>query len=270
MAEGNAAKACPKFADSHRLDPAAGTLLNLAACYEKVGQRATAWLTYKEAAELADRTKRTEWATKAKEKANALAPTLSTLEIRAPSAIDSLRITSNDVDVESVTWGAPVPVDGGTYVIEAKAPGYQSWSTRVAIAESSEHRTVAIPALTRLKPAAEAPAPLPPTKNTQKVVALVTGGIGIVGIGVGTYFGLRAGAKKSEAEGECTSDFRSCTATGIDLYDSAKSSATVSTIGFVAGTTLLATGIVLYLTAPTATAVRVHASINGASIRGEF
>ena len=40
------AAACPKFQDSHDLDPAVGTLLNLGLCYKKAGQTASAWTTY--------------------------------------------------------------------------------------------------------------------------------------------------------------------------------------------------------------------------------
>src|SRR5579872_6900411 len=87
VAAGNFADACPKFADSQRLDPSAGTLLNLASCYEKLGRTATAWATYREAASAANATGRTEYVQTAQRHAEALATNLArlTISVAAPA-----------------------------------------------------------------------------------------------------------------------------------------------------------------------------------------
>lgn len=83
----------------------------------------------------------------------------------------------------------------------------------------------------------------------QRAAGLIAGGAGVVGLGIGAAFGLVAMSKNGDVKAMCT--IPACPdARGPALADEARSAATVSTIGFVAGGALLAGGVALYLTAP--------------------
>ncbi len=81
MASGAYGDACARFSESERLDPAAGTLLNLADCYERNGQLASAWLTFREATTAAELSDRAAWSEQASARARLLEPRLPTLTV---------------------------------------------------------------------------------------------------------------------------------------------------------------------------------------------
>jgi hypothetical protein len=83
-------------------------------------------------------------------------------------------------------------------------------------------------------------------------VGVGLGGVGVVGLGLGTVFGLSAKSKLDQSNnGPCDASDH-CTSQGLSLRHDANSAATISTIGFVAGGVALATGVALFLVAPRA------------------
>ncbi len=86
MSSGKYGEACDKFAESQRLDPGGGTILNLALCHEKQGKTATAWADFNEALSAALRDRRAEREKLAREHIAALEPLLPRLVVETGSA----------------------------------------------------------------------------------------------------------------------------------------------------------------------------------------
>lgn len=159
MAAGKYDEACPKFAESQRLDPATGTLLNLAACHEKQGKLATAWLEYSDAQMAARRDAREDRVEYARSRAQELEPRLSRLTLAlAPGADDpALGIELDGASVGRAVVGAATPVDPGRHTVRVSAPGKKPWSASVEIA-AAEQQSLVIPPLETAPPAVTAPA----------------------------------------------------------------------------------------------------------------
>lgn len=262
MGQDRFTEACPKFAESRRLDPAPGTLLNLGDCYEKIGQTASALGAFNEAEATAkhdgDRMGR---GAEAARRAKLLEPKLSKLVIHVPPSNQApgLEVRRDGRTIGRGMWGTGIPVDPGAHVVEASAPGRTAWKTVVAIEAKPGLTTIAVPGLA-LAPIAE-PAALPTAGvgagadpgwwSTQRTVALAVGGVGVVGVVLGTVFGVQVLEKKSEAEDHCRADDPSlCNATGVALLNDVETAGNVSTAAFVIGGAALAGGVVLFLTAP--------------------
>jgi hypothetical protein len=286
MDKGNYGEACPKLAQSQELAPSGGTLLNLASCYEKNRQHASAWLRYKEAAERASSAKKRDMEKLALERAKKIEARLAKLTIVVHEPVAGLQVRRNGRPVADAELGVATPIDPGNYHIEASAPGRKSFSTDVEVADKAQNQSVEIPSLAPTASATPLAAPMsagtdarqehpagPPPHSrgtTQRALGVGIGVVGIVGLGVGTYFGLRAKSKNDDASAHCVGDTR-CDSTGIELDDQARTSATVSTIAFAAGGGLLALGTIVYLAAPSgnsATAgLRVQRTDHGAAVR---
>jgi len=248
---GKVPEACAKFSESQRLDPAPGTLLNLAGCYEKNGQTASAWATFKEAMSASHQKGRTDWEALARSRALALEPTLSRLTITVSSTADGLQVRRDGAAVGQAEWGTPIPVDPGTHVVEAQAPHRAPFRQSIDVASGGATAAVTV---TELAPeSTTGPGPETPSDgSTQRMIGLVVGGVGIVSLGIGSGFGLVAMGKENDATHNHCPDGVHCDPTGLQLGQDAHTDATASTVFFIVGGAAVAGGLVLYFTAPKA------------------
>jgi hypothetical protein len=276
MRAGAFGEACSKLEASQRIDPAVGTLLYLAECYERIGRTAGAWVTFREAASLARVSDQPRRAATAQAHADRLQPALPRLIIELSKealAIAGLRVRYGSVPLEPSLSGVAVPVDPGELVVEASAPGYAPFSRKLSL-KPGERSTVSVPGLTPLgggavppptpvadssapgaplareaSPVSSQTAPAPVVERRLSALPIVLGSVGIVGLGVGSYFGLRAISKASDARDACPNG--ACREErGETQMDSARSSARISNIAYAVGAASLAVGIVLYVYSP--------------------
>ena len=269
-------EACPKFAESLRLDVGIGTMLYLGECYKQSGRIASAWAQFTEAAQVAHG-KGDAREQVARDRAAELQPKLPRLRLEPPSGIAGLMIRRDGVEVGQTLWGTSMPVDPGVHLIELSAPKKKPQSVEVSVA-IGEEKPVPLPNLEDAPAddvsggSGETP---PPDGRSQRIVAIAIGAVGLVGIGAGAYFGLSAKSRldDSNADGHCVGN--QCDAVGFDARNEARSSALASTICFIGGGLLVAGGAVLFFTAPrSSTTVTVTPSAamsgGGAQVRFSF
>jgi hypothetical protein len=279
MSEGRIPEACPKFEESHRLDPSGGTILNLALCHEQEGLLARSWSELNEAAAFARRDRRPDREAMAVEHARSLEPRLSTLTIVVPESAraEGLRIERDGREVGQASWSTPMPVDGGDHVVGATAPGKEPFTSTVVVAKEGDAQTVEIPPLgaapavgaspaesavpTAIFPPAPVLAPIvdhgPAKRNLRRALAWTVGGAGLAQLAIAGYFSLRALDKERQSNLACPAG--QCNQNGANLNDQAGNAADVATVLTITGLASVATGIYLLVTSPRASRAGVDA-----------
>jgi hypothetical protein len=270
MDKGNFAEACPKLAESERLAPSGGTLINLADCYEHTGQTASAWVAWKDAAARANSAGKRDVEQRALKRAAALEAGLArlTIAVSPGSDVAGLQVKRDGDPVGHAEFGLGIPIDPGSHAIEATAPGKTNWSTKVDVAKgqtdarvtvslvdapaappSSSSSTTPTSTTTTSGPPPDQPAPS--GGSTRKWIGIGLVGVGVVGVVLGSVFGLQAKSKNDQAlQSQNCRTSSVCDQQGLNLTNDAKNSATISTIAFAVGGVAVAGGLVLWLTAP--------------------
>ena len=227
---------------------------------EHVGKLATAYDAYAQALADAEAAAETDVADTAGRALRALGPRVPVVRVKV-TGVGASSATAT-IDEHAAKLGEPVRVDPGDHVVQVTAPGARAAQSNVTVAEGQRVEVPVelvaedfntAPAESPAPAAAEAepePAPAAPSGPFPwRTVGLVAAGVGVVGMGVGTYFGIDAISKNSTSnQTGCNGNV--CTQSAYDTREDAKSAATASTIAFVVGGVLAAGGITLWLLGP--------------------
>jgi len=257
--EGKLAEACPKLAESYRLDPATGTLLALALCHEREGKLASAWAELTEVEGRAQREGQADRRQLAHQKAEALRPRLSTLSVEVSEALaqrTDLEIRRDGTVLGRGAWNVPVPIDGGDHEVVVSAPGKKPWRRAVTIAAESAHVGISVTALDDAPPEAVTPSVVSSAlrarrraHGTQPWRALEWAGVGsagagVVALGVGGIFLANALQSKTDASPDCSGEF--CSPAGLAARADAVREGNWATAFMLTGGLLVATGASLF------------------------
>src|SRR5262249_4840828 len=130
--------------------------------------------------------------------------------------------------VDAVTWDRALPIDGGSYVIAASAPGFDSWQITVTVPPEKADIRAEVPALHR-KPVAPPPVVTPPALTPtvprddgapgsrpgswltpRRKIALGAAGVGAAGAVTGAVLGIIARGKRNDAFKLCSDPATPC------------------------------------------------------------
>jgi hypothetical protein len=268
MKRGDFATACPKLAESQRLDPAPGTLLNLSECEEKSGKLASAW---QHARETLDQLPAGDDRVPIARKRTAdLEKRVPRLTIRlADDAASGVTVMRDDVELGRASLGTKLPVDPGEHVVVVRAPGRKDARFKVSIAEG-EAKTIGVAAGDLAPGEGEAgnlsrggssrggalPADQPAPGKSQRNVGWGIAGVGVIGLIVGVAENIRWKTQEQNVKDNCQTVRADGKVECIDAnYANDQQAArdrnqTISTVSYVVGGAALVGGVALVLSAP--------------------
>ena len=218
--------------------------------------------------------------------------------------VAELRALVGEIVVGGAEPGATITVDGrprgehplrvaaGSHLVRISRSGFEPFEARVTVAAGQTERLAArltpLAPVARLAPLAAATQDDRATATTarplhdeasaggttaapssgQLVAGIVAGSVGLVGIGVGSAFGVMAFGKKSDSAPHCPAGNR-CDDTGFQLRTDSRTDGDVSTALFVVGGAALVAGVTMIATASRAGA-QLTIGPRSVAIRGAF
>lgn len=247
------AAACPKLAESDHLDPAGGTVLMLAECYEGQGKIASASVAYGEAISRAQRDRRPDREKEARTRLALFEAKVPRVVIEVPDEVrrlQGLSVKRDGIEVPTVSYGVEVFSDPGSIEISAAAPGFLPFRTTLEV-RPSETQRVRIGPLARAieKAPVEVPPPAPPSRplSVAVPVSITLGVVGVASLAVGGYFGGVAIHDAHQVDDRCHGASTCSDRGAVDLAHTANREANAANALIPIGAASLVSGLVVIL-----------------------
>jgi hypothetical protein len=271
---GDFAHACPKFAESERLDPAPGTLLNLAQCEEHIGHVVEAQEHYRLAASgFKQKDPRRDVCTT---KASELDAHIAHVTLRlAPSSPEGTVVKRDATVLGAADLGQSVAMNPGTVAVVVSAPGHEDKSYPLTIKDGdSTDMTLEVGPAVRENPAIVVVEKPKATSASSPVrpVGIAVAAVGIVGIGIGIVTGVMALDRANTVKAHCNTTTDICAdQIGYSAAQDGQTLSTLSTATFIAGGVLAALGTVLFIVGGHSSAkARMALTLGGVRLEGTF
>ncbi len=309
--EGRYQDAVDSFTKAESLVHAPPHLLYLARSYEKLGQLVKAREAYlkvvKENLPANAPQAFHDSQSKAAEEVKAIEPRIAGLAVKVEGGEGGkdLAVLVDGVPIPAVLIGVSRPIDPGQHQVEGGADGFRAEPQTITLAEGEKKAIVltliADPNAKSPVPSAPPPEATPATaapvaattpppatdrgaddKSGLRIGSYVAFGVGLVGLGAGTFFTLQSASKRSDADDK----FEACGGESgcyngnplskevEELDGDARSAQTLGIIGFAVGGVGLAAGTVLFFMSADnqeqTASVRPYVGIGSAGLTGKF
>jgi hypothetical protein len=241
--------ACTAFEESEKADPAIGTQLNIALCYEEWGHVTAAYKAYVDAERVAS-AKKDNRAAGARKKVDELGPKVPHLQITLPAELDpSMVVLVDGAEVPREALATELALEIGPHKIEGRVAGRPPRNYTIDLkAGDHEKLTVDVP-----KPVSTvvAPPPAPVVVQMRRGgkfyagIALV--GVGAVALGIAGGVGLHERSAYGDAIGDCPM-LQCSTEAAYHATENARDKANQMTYVAGAGIAAVAVGVVLIVT----------------------
>jgi len=272
-------QALDAFKQSYATVASPNSHLYIARCLADMGRRGEAYLEYEKVIEEATERAKTEeryapTRDQAKTERDDVGAKIALVTVNVANADPGTTVKIGETEVPQAQWGKPFPVEPGTVEASAQSGG-QSIGQQTLTLAAGDKRDLAFDA----KPAIATPAEVADTsgkKSSLRPIAYVAGGVGLVGLGMFTAFGLMSQSTYSDLKDNCGTG--PCPASFSDQISTGKTQQTLANVGLVVGIVGAAAGVTLFVLSskssksdePPPASARVVVGPSYAGVHGQF